>query len=138
MARTSTAEIERARAQLTKQETKYARLAIDVEELAWLFQRSRPEDRRELAARFHDAASKLPYVDDYDFGALVLECVADSVFGFGKIKRELQIFLYEEAVFRARLCAQAASAGGEAIARSTHLTRLSEKLQSLAQTHFEA
>jgi len=132
MARTTTSEIQRAHAQLSAQSRELGILATDVEELAWVFPRSKPEQRRELVAQFHKAAGKLPYVEDCDFGALVLECVGDSVFGFGELRRELRTCLYTEAIFRARWCAQAATAGGKGIARAQHLNRLDEKLRNAA------
>ena len=130
MARTSTSEIESARAQFVKQGGESGAIATHVEELAWVFPRTKPDQRREITAQFHNAAGRLQYVDDCDFGALVLECVADSLVGFGQIHQELQTWLYTEAIFRARMCAQAATAGGEGIARAQHLKRLEEKLQN--------
>ncbi len=130
MARTSTTEIQQARAWLTTQSRELEILATEVEEFAWALPTAKPEQRRELIAQFHKTASKLPYVHDYDFGALVLECVGDSVFGFGKLKSELQMWLYTEALFRARSCAQTAIAGEEELAY--HLKRLDEKLRRTA------
>jgi hypothetical protein len=132
MARGTTTEIQRAYTLLAAQSGELGILATHVEDLAWLFQRLTPAQRREWAAQFHNAAGKLPYVEDCDFGALVLECVADSVFGFGEIRSEIQRYLYTEAIFRARECAQAATAGGEGIARAQHLSRLDEKLRNAA------
>ncbi len=130
MAQTSTSEIEKAKAQLSARSREVGILATHVEELAWAFPRAISDQHREMAAQFHNAAGKLPYVDDCDFGALVLECVADSVFGWSEIRTELQRWLYTEAAFRARLCAQAATAGGEGIARAQHLRRIEEKLKN--------
>jgi hypothetical protein len=90
-----------------------------------MFARTSRDQHRELIAQFHDCAGKLPYVDDCDFGALVLESAAEAV-----TDGELREFLLSEARFRAMWCVQAATAGGEAIARSAHLRRLDERTQN--------
>lgn len=127
----STSEIQNAYAQFAAQSPELGMLAADVEDLGWLFPRLNQEQRREWAAQFHNAAGRLPYVDDCDFGALVLECVADTIVGFGEMKAEVQRFLYTEAIFRAGWCAQFATSGGEGMARSQHLRRLEEKQRIL-------
>lgn len=80
---------------------------------------------RELAAQVHDCAGKLPYVDDCDYGALVLESVSDTA-----ASAELRLSILTEARFRALWCVQGATAGGEAIALGQHLNRLDDKIQN--------
>lgn len=70
-------------------------------------------------------------MDDCDFGVFILECVGDTLVGFGQNHKEMQTWLYTEAIFRARMCARAATAGGEGLARAQHLKRLEEKLQDV-------
>ena len=104
----------------------YPVLGAHLESLAGMFFRTSKDQRSELIAQFHDCAGKLPYVADCDFGALVLESAADSVAD----DRELRGFLLSEARYRARWCVQAASAGGEAIARAVHMNRLEAKARN--------
>jgi len=57
----------------------YRQLADHLETLAYMSSQVSKPQLRELAAQLHDCAGKLPYVDDYDYGALVLENASDSV-----------------------------------------------------------
>jgi len=103
----------------------YQQLAGHLQSLASMFIRTSRAQQRELVAQFHDCAGKLPYVEDCDFGALVLEGAAEAA-----TDSELRAYLLTEARFRAIWCVQAATAGGEAIARAVHLRRLEERLQN--------
>lgn len=103
----------------------YRQLSARLESLASMFTRVSRDQFRELAAQVHDCAGKLPYVDDCDYGALVLESVSDTA-----ASAELRLWMLTEARFRALWCVQGATAGGEAIARGQHLKRLDEKIQS--------
>jgi len=80
----------------------------------------------ETLAEFHDIAGRLPYADDSDFGALLLESVAGETADVA-LAREL----LTHALYRARWCAQAASSGGEGLARATELNRIQSKLERL-------
>src|SRR3990172_4317193 len=93
--------------------------------LAQLLVRAHPEQRRELIAKFHDCAGKIPYPDDADIGALFLEDAGDKA-----QDSEQKKFLYQEAYFRASWCADSGTSGGECLARSKHLDRVNDKLRS--------
>jgi hypothetical protein len=127
--RTTTSQLKEARERLAaetfQQRWDFRALAAHLESLAGMFARTSRDQHRELVAQFHDCAGKLPYIDDCDFGALVLENAADAV-----ADNELRAFLLSEARFRAAWCVQAATAGGEAIARAAHLRRLDERIQN--------
>ena len=127
--RSATSHLQQAKERLVadtfQQRWDYRALAGHLESLASMFVRTSRDQHRDLIAQFHDCAGKLPYVDDCDFGALVLEGAAEVV-----TDEELREFLLTEARFRAMWCVQAATAGGEAIARSVHLRRLDERTQN--------
>ena len=71
---------------------------------------------------FEDEVHSLPWPQDNDFGALVLEryssmaCVAVSK------------YMLVKAIERARWCATCATSGGEGLARSQHIRELEIKL----------
>lgn len=125
---TAASEVRRAREALgreTHRETwDYAQLADQLHRLAVVFERGSEDGRRELTAQFHDLAGRLPYVLDSDFGALVLEELADSV-----SDRSLKRWLYTEAGYRANWCVQSGTAGGECLARLVHAQRIEAKLK---------
>jgi hypothetical protein len=81
------------------------------------------EDLEATIAEFHNWAGRLPYWKDRDIGALVLEQVADSM-----VPSMRRAALYRHAMYRARWCAAAATAGGEGISRSTHAQQIEKKL----------
>ncbi len=97
--------------------------------LASMFERIRPEQRRELISQFHDQAGRLPYVNDADAGSLVLEKCADNL-PLKALRRQL----YRESLYRAQWCAQGATSPGEGIARSIHIRRLEFKLSGALST----
>ena len=103
----------------------HRQLVAHLETLAGMFTRVSRDQFRELSAQVHNCAGKLPYVDDCDYGALVLESVSDSA-----ASAELRLWILTEARFRALWCVQGATAGGEVIARGQHLDRLDKKIQS--------
>ncbi|HEY1107131.1 MAG TPA: hypothetical protein VGE76_00820 [Opitutaceae bacterium] len=125
---TAASELRRAREVLGREihrETwDYAQLADQLCRLAVIFERVSEEGRRELTAQFHDMAGRLPVVLDADFGALVLEELADSV-----SDRPLKRWLYTEAGYRANWCVQSGTAGGECLARVVHVQRIEAKLK---------
>jgi hypothetical protein len=81
-----------------------------------------PEQQRINMAEFHNCAGRLPYYQDSDIGALVLEAAADA-----SSDEQIRSLLYGEARLRAIWCAQGATAGGEGIARMMHVKRLEQK-----------
>ncbi len=80
----------------------------------------------ELIAQFHNHAGKLPYVNNQDIGALVLEMTAQEIKD-AVIKKRLLV----EANYRAGWCLQAACAPGEAEARKPHVARISNLIKNL-------
>jgi hypothetical protein len=77
-------------------------------------------------AQFHDIAGRLPYAGDSDFGALLLESLAEGIED-SELAKELLV----SASFRARWCAQAATSGSEGLARAADLNRIQSKLERL-------
>ncbi len=84
-----------------------------------------PENRREPIAQFHDCAGKIPYAGDCDVGALVLESIADTI-----EDHEMQMWLYQEAGFRAKWCAESSTSGSECHARSVHFKQIHKKINT--------
>ena len=78
----------------------------------------------EVIAEFHNIAGRFPYWQDSDIGSLILESLADEIVPGPLTKR-----LYKEAMYRSKWCAAAATSGGEGLARSTDLNRLTNKLK---------
>ena len=77
-------------------------------------------------AEFHNMAGRLPYAGDSDFGALLLESLADGS-DDSALAREFLV----SASYRARWCAESATSGGEGLARAADLNRIQSKLASL-------
>lgn len=96
-----------------------------LDRLASMFARTSSDQHRSLIAEFHSCAGQLPYAQEYDYGALVLEAAGDAV-----AVPELRRWLHTEARIRAEMCARGGTAGGECIARYQHVRRLDEKLRS--------
>lgn len=109
-----------------QQSCDYPTLTRHLEQLAALFLRTGKDQHRGMVGEFHNFAGRLPYFQDCDIGAMILEAAADS-----SGDSDLRIFLYTEALFRATWCAQAASAGGEGAARSRHVEILYGKIQNV-------
>lgn len=84
------------------------------------------DDINELMAQFHNFAGQYPFIDDMDFGALVLEVTATNLEDLNLKKR-----LIKEAIYRASWCAQSATSGSEGACRAKQLYRLKEYLNSL-------
>ena len=82
------------------------------------------DELEEAFARFHNDVARYDYWCDCDVGALLLERVADGV-DVDLMRRGI---LYRHARFRAIWCAQAATFGGEGMARSAHVKQLDAKL----------
>ena len=82
------------------------------------------DELEEAFARFHNDAARYDYWCDCDVGALLLERMADGV----EVDSMRRSILYRHARFRAIWCAQAATSGGEGMARSAHVKQLDAKL----------
>ena len=98
----------------------------DLELLASTLTRLAAGQLPETLAQFHNIAGRLPYADDSDFGALLLESLADDTAEVA-LAREL----LTAALYRARWCAQASSSGGEGLGRANDLNRITSKLERL-------
>ena len=98
-----------------------------LESLASTLDRIAYGERSEVLAQLHDTAGRLPYVDDSDFGALLLESYADEATRLAWAGE-----LLKHASYRAKWCAQAAGSGGEGMARSIDLQRIQAKRYRLA------
>ena|SRR5579871_4079054 len=118
-ARRSHSLLEEARRDLRRERVETDYLVRFVEVLPNLLDKSQLESS---IAEFHNLAGRLPYWQDYDVGALILESVADSL-SDGDEKK----LFYRHALYRARWCASCASAGGEGLARMFHVTELQKK-----------
>lgn len=76
-------------------------------------------------ARFDAVLDKLPFENDSDYGALLLENAAAGCAGVGRRRA-----LLEAAVRRGREFARWASAGGEGLARMVDVRRIQAKLDA--------
>lgn len=95
--------------------------------IASMFERLTDKDViDELVAQFHNHAGHYPFIDDVDFGAMILEITATNVSDLNLKKR-----LINEAIYRARWCAQAATSGGEGLCRKRHISKLENYLTQL-------
>lgn len=92
--------------------------------LANLIPRLPDSQLNEAFAEFHNIAGRLPYWNDSDVGALILESVSDGIPPSAVQKR-----IYKEAFYRAKWCATSSTSGGEGLARSRHVKRLSSKVR---------
>lgn len=98
----------------------------EIDHLAQTLSRQSSQPLSRLLAQFDEIADGLPYADDADYGALLLEARADATED-ASLTRELLM----AAVERAWRCVQAASAGGEALARKVDAERLEAKIAAL-------
>jgi len=112
--------IEKAKAELAPQGYDVNHL----EKFASMIPRLEDSQLDETLAEFHNIAGRFPYWQDSDIGALILESLADEI-----APAPLSNRLYKEAMYRARWCTAAATSGGEGLARSIDVKRLSEKLK---------
>ena len=97
-------------------------------QLASMFTRIAAGQHDMLFAEFHNFAGRFPYAGDSDIGALILEREADDT-----ATGALRARLYREAMWRAIWCAQASTAGGEGLARSIDVDRLTAKTTEAEQ-----
>lgn len=93
-------------------------------ELGSIISRVQLCDIDDLFAQFHNQAGRLPYIDDEDVGAVILQFTAFETDDIGLKKR-----FFEEAIRRASWCAQGASSGGEGESRKRHLFELVNQLK---------
>lgn len=128
---TATKELQDAKAWLAKETIHdrwdYATLVRHLERFAEMLTRTSRDQRRAMMSEFHNCAGRLPYFQDRDIGALILEATADAITDTG-----LRLFLYTEARLRATWCAQGATAGGEGTARDRHIQELDDKIRNVA------
>lgn len=103
--------------------------ATDLLRYAEIMSQLSSDELEEAFARFHNSAARYDYWCDCDVGALLLERVADGMC----VDSTRQRVLYRHAHFRAVWCAQAATSGGEGIARSVHIKRLEAKLSTVGE-----
>ncbi|MBL8018697.1 MAG: hypothetical protein JNM27_03450 [Leptospirales bacterium] len=95
---------------------------------AELSRQSPAADLEKSLSLFHNIAGRLPPVGDRDYGALLLEGVADRTDDL-----EIRMLILKHALFRAQWLVDAASGSGEAMARSTHVHRLDAKVKHACQ-----
>jgi hypothetical protein len=102
--------------------TDSAALAGQAEHLGGL-----PESELERALKaFNASADNHPYAQDSDYGALLLEALADVCSDPHRRQR-----IYYEAKGRAVIFASYATSGGEGLARSMDVERIARKLDRL-------
>jgi hypothetical protein len=75
-----------------------------------------------LYGQFEDEANKLPWPQDSDFGALVLQAEHANA------NREIGMFMLYKAIERAVWCATCATSGGEGLARAKDIKELKIEL----------
>lgn len=88
---------------------------------------SQIKDIERVKNRFHQfsvEADKLPWPQDHDFGALVLQFFSANTVS------DVKKFMLSKALDRARWCACCATAGGEGLARMQHVTELQQLLSN--------
>ncbi len=84
---------------------------------------------KDADAHYHSfelEADKLPWPQDHDFGALVLQAASGKVSDTG-----VREFLLAKALERAQWCATCATSGGEGLARMQHVQALKAELSAL-------
>jgi hypothetical protein len=113
--------------EIEKASAEFGPLGYDVNHLmkfASMIPRLQNSQLDEVIAEFHNMAGRFPYWQDSDIGSLILESLADEI-----APAPLSERLYREAMYRAKWCATAATSGGEGLARSIDVRRLSDKLK---------
>lgn len=79
---------------------------------------------KEMFTLFVIEAGKLPWPQDNDFGALVLQSESANASNL-----EVKQFMLNEAISRAQWCATCATSGGEGLARMVHVNELKAALE---------
>ena len=100
----------------------------DLEKFAEIILRISVDQHDSTFAEFHNRAGRFPFANDSDIGTLILERLAER-----SNSEALKWRLYREASWRATWCAQAATAGGEGLARSQDVERLTAKTKQAEQ-----
>ncbi|MGI1679211.1 MAG: hypothetical protein K6L75_10795 [Cellvibrionaceae bacterium] len=96
---------------------------LEIEALASdIASRNSPVVVESLYQKFEAEAEKLPWPQDRDFGALVLEKYSANA------SAEISKLMLAKAIERARWCATCATSGGEGLARAVHIKQLEHKL----------
>ncbi len=100
-----------------------------LEALAAVLSRQSPAvDFEKSLSLFHNIAGRLPPAQHRDYGALLLEDVADRTDDLNT-----RIHILRHALFRAQWLVDAASGSGEAMERSSHVHRLEAKIKHASQ-----
>jgi hypothetical protein len=118
------AELRQARSDLANNQT-----VPYLESLAAVLSRQSPVIDFEMSVSFfHNIAGRLPPTQDRDYGALLLEDVADRTDDL-----KTRIHILKHALFRAQWLVDAATGSGEAIERSAHVHRLEARIRHVSQ-----
>ena len=80
------------------------------------------EQAVELYHKFEVEAEKLPWPQDSDFGAIVLQVESANA------NELIAQYMLSQAIKRAQWCATCATSGGEGLARSIHIKELESEL----------
>jgi hypothetical protein len=80
-------------------------------------------EAEEIYISFEREAEKLPWPQDRDFGALVLQSLSKIA-----SNREITYFMLSKAISRAHWCATCSTSGGEGLARAEHIHELEAEL----------
>ena len=96
--------------------------ADEIERLAKAISES-PKIEIESFKAFNEAANKLPWPQDHDFGALALQ--KWSILASSIIAKEM----IRSAIARAEYCARCSTSGSEGLARSEHVRELKRELE---------
>lgn len=81
------------------------------------------QEAEEIFISFELEAEKLPWPQDHDFGALILESESNK-----STVPDIKRFLLTKAISRAQWCATCSTSGGEGLARSQHVNELKAQL----------
>lgn len=82
-------------------------------------------EAKRLLTEFEMSANKLPWPQDHDFGALLIQQTYKSA-----INKNIEKLMINAAYERAHWCASCSTSGGEGLARAVHVNELSILLQS--------
>ncbi|WP_217875212.1 hypothetical protein [Pseudoalteromonas shioyasakiensis] len=82
-------------------------------------------EAKKLLTEFEVLANKLPWPQDHDFGALLIQKEYKSA-----ISKSIEKLMISTAHERAHWCASCSTSGGEGLARSVHVKELSILLQN--------
>lgn len=80
-------------------------------------------EANEIYINFEVEAERLPWPQDNDFGALVLQFACTKT-----VNIDVRKFMLSKALARAQWCATCATSGGEGISRMQHVNELKNEL----------